>query len=55
MQLALFQAGFTYGMLESGVIKELPKDFNAENLKFWQTHKGEIDGLTALSEKERED
>ena len=55
MMLALLQSGLTYGLMQSGTIKELPKDGSAENVKFWQTHKAEIDALTALSDKEKED
>lgn len=51
LQLAMFQAGFAQSLLEAGTIKELPKDVNAENVRFWQTHKAEIEALTALSDQ----
>ena len=52
MQLALIQAAFTAEMLETGAIKEMPKDVSAENVKFCQAHKAEIMALTALQERE---
>jgi hypothetical protein len=52
LQLAFFQAAFTAGMLESGTIKEIPKEVNAENVKFYQANKAEIAALTALGDQE---
>jgi hypothetical protein len=52
MQFALFQAGFAAEMLESGTIKELPKQVSAENVRFYQAHKAEIEGLRALARKD---
>lgn len=52
LQLAFFQAAFTAGMLESGTIKEIPKEVNAENVKFYQANKAEIAALTALGDRE---
>lgn len=54
MQLAFFQAAFAAAMLESGTITEIPKEINAENVKFCQAHKTEIAALTALGEQENE-
>lgn len=51
MMLALFQAGFTAGMLESGTIKQIPKTVNAENVKFYQANKAELESLQGLSQK----
>jgi hypothetical protein len=51
MQLAFFQAAFAVGLLESGTIKEIPKEVNAENVKFYQANKAEIAALTALGDK----
>jgi hypothetical protein len=52
MQLALFQAGFTAAMLESGTIKQIPKDVNAENVKFYQANRAAIEALTALKDQD---
>ena len=52
LQLALFQAAFTAGLLEAGTIKEIPKGVNAENVKFVQANKAAIAALTALAEQE---
>lgn len=51
MMLALFQAGFTAEMLESGTIKQIPKTANAENVKFYQVNKAELQSLQGLSQK----
>lgn len=48
LQLAFFQAAFTVGLLESGTIREIPKEANTENVRFLQAHKAEIAALTAL-------
>jgi hypothetical protein len=54
LQLAFFQAAFTVGMLESGTIKEIPKEANSENVKFFQANRAEIAALTALGDQEKE-
>ena len=51
MQLAFIQAAFTVGLLESGTIKEIPKDVNRENVKFLQANRAEIKALTALGQQ----
>ncbi len=51
MMLALFQAGFTAEMLESGTIKQIPKTANADNVKFYQVNKAELQSLQGLSQK----
>jgi hypothetical protein len=48
LQLAWFQAAFTVGLLEAGTIKEIPKEVNTENVKFYQANRAEIAGLSAL-------
>jgi len=50
MQLALFQVGFAVGLLESGTIKEIPKDVNPDNVKFYQANRAAIEALTGLRE-----
>jgi len=52
IQLAFFQAALTVGLLESGTIKEIPKESNTENVKFFQANKAAIATLTALGERE---
>ena len=54
LQLALFQAAFTVGMLESGTIKEIPKEANTDNVKFFRANRAEIATLTALGDQEKE-
>lgn len=54
LQLAFFQAAFAVGMLESGVIKEIPKEANTENVKFIQANRAAIAALTALGDQEKE-
>jgi len=54
LQLAFFQAALTAELLESGTIKEIPKEANTENVRFYQAHKAEIATLTALAEREQE-
>lgn len=51
IQLAFFQAAVTAEMLESGTIKEVPKDVNAENVRFCRDHKAEIAALAALADR----
>ena len=43
--LAMLQAGMAAGMKKSGLIKELPKDFPAENVKFIEDHEAELAAL----------
>jgi hypothetical protein len=49
---AFVQVAFAVGLLESGTIKEIPKEVNAENVKFYQANKAEIATLTALRNQE---
>ena len=51
MMVALFQAGFTAGMLESGAIKQIPKTVNPDNVKFYQANKAELESMAGLSQK----
>jgi hypothetical protein len=53
LQLAFFQAALTAELLESGTIKEIPKESNTENVRFYQAHKAEIATLTALGDQEK--
>lgn len=52
MQLSLFQVAFAVGMLESGSIKEIPKDVNPDNVKFYRANRAAIGALAALKEQE---
>jgi hypothetical protein len=52
MQLAFFQVAFAVGLLESGTIKEIPKDVNPDNVKFLQANRAEIKALTALGQQD---
>ena len=52
IQLAVFQAALAAGLLESGTVKEIPKEVNAENVKFFQANKAAIAALKALGERE---
>jgi hypothetical protein len=54
LQLAFFQAALTAEMLESGTIKEIPKEANTENVRFYRANKAEIATLTALAGEERQ-
>jgi hypothetical protein len=54
LQLAFFQAALTVGLLESGTIKEIPKESNTENVRFLQANRAEIETLTALGDQEKE-
>jgi hypothetical protein len=49
MSLALFQAAFTVGMLDTGTITSIPKEINTDNVKFYQANRAEIEALTALA------
>jgi hypothetical protein len=51
MMLAFFQAAVTAELLESGTIKEIPKEANADNVKLYQANKAEIATLTALRDQ----
>jgi len=55
LELAFFQAALTAELLESGTIKEIPKEANTENVRFYQAHKAEIATLTALAEREEQE
>jgi len=48
MQLALLQVAFAVGMLESGTIKEIPRDVNPDNVNFYRANRAAIEALTAL-------
>lgn len=52
MQLALFQVAFAVGMLESGAIKEIPKDVNPDNVTFYKANRAAIEALTALGRED---
>jgi DNA repair ATPase RecN len=54
MQLAFLQAAVTAELLEAGAIKQIPPEVNAENVRFYQTHKAEIAALTALRSQENQ-
>ena len=54
MQLAFIQAALTVGLLESGTIKEIPKDLNSDNVKFLQANRAEVKALTALGQQEED-
>jgi Skp family chaperone for outer membrane proteins len=43
--LAMLQAGMAAGMKKSGLIKELPKDFPAENVQFILDHEAELTAM----------
>jgi hypothetical protein len=43
--LAFIQAMFAQGFQKSGLIKELPKDINADNVKFVADHAAEIEAM----------
>jgi hypothetical protein len=55
MQFALFGAGFAATMLESGTIKEIPKDVNAANVKFYQANKAELEAMTGLNQDKEDE
>lgn len=52
MQLAFIQVALIVGLLESGTIKEIPKDVNSENVKFLQANRAEIKALTGLAQQD---
>lgn len=43
--LVLFQAAMVAGMKKTGLMKELPKDVSAENVRFIETHEKELEAL----------
>jgi hypothetical protein len=51
MLFALFGAGLTAEMLESGTIKEIPKTANADNVRFYQANKAELKAMQGLSKE----
>lgn len=55
MQLALIQAALAAELLDSGSIKEIPKDVNAENVRLVQANKAEITALTATVRGEEQE
>jgi hypothetical protein len=54
MQLAFFQVAFAVGLLESGTIKEIPKEMNPDNIRFLQANRAEIKALTALGKQDED-
>jgi len=54
MSMALLQAAFTVGLLDSGTITSVPKDASAENVTFYQANRAEIEALEGLA-REAED
>lgn len=54
LQLAFLQAALAVGLLESGTIKEIPKESNTENVRFLQANRAEIETLKGLGEQEKE-
>lgn len=55
MQLALIQVALAVGMKEAGHIKEIPKDVNPDNVRFYQANRAAIEALTALRSEEEEE
>lgn len=55
MQMALLQVAIVVGFYEAGTIKEIPKDVNPENVKFYQANKAELATLTALGNQVEEE
>jgi hypothetical protein len=49
--LAMVQAAMVAGFKKSGMLKELPKDVNAENVKFIEEHEAELKAMQAEFEK----
>lgn len=43
--LAALQAGMVAGLKKQGMIKEIPKDVSAENVKFMEEHEAELKAL----------
>jgi hypothetical protein len=54
MQLALVQALLAAELMADGTLKEIPKDVNAENVRFCQANKAEIATLMALTDPDKE-
>ena len=44
--LAFIQASFAHGFQKSGMLKQLPADINAENVKFVADHEADIQAMT---------
>jgi hypothetical protein len=49
--LAFFQAGLVHGMQQQGLVKELPEEVNAENVKFIQENEAAIAALMAQMQR----
>ena len=49
--MAMIQASVAAGFKKSGMIKELPKDVNPENVKFVEEHEAELRAMQAEFEK----
>ena len=43
--LVLFQSALTAGLKKSGLLKELPKEVNPENVKFVEEHEKELEAM----------
>jgi hypothetical protein len=54
MQLAFFQAALTAELMASGGITEIPKEANAENVRFYQANKAELATLKGLGDQEKQ-
>ena len=54
MQLAFLQAALTAELMESGAVREIPKEANAENVRFYQANKAEIMAMKGLGDQERQ-
>lgn len=52
MQIALLQAVLVAGLLESGHLKEIPKDASPENVRFVQANQAAINAMTLLRDQE---
>lgn len=48
MQLALVQVALAVGLQESGATKEIPKDVNPENVKFYKANRAAIEEMRLL-------
>jgi hypothetical protein len=49
--MAMVQAAMVAGFKKTGMMKELPKDVNAENVKFVEEHEAELKAMQAEFEK----
>jgi hypothetical protein len=54
IQFALLQAALAAELMESGGVKEVPKDVSAENVRFYQANKAAIQALSGLRFGEQE-